>query len=144
MSPIDRHVKALVKLGVYPILDYDQKLNVWILPAYITSGEKEKGVRYPYLEYQVSNGLEGARSSSVDTLTYEHAKREFVLMCEEKKREPNCFGKMYADWAPECNGGKDTVTNKVFSDECTYRVRCGNIVQFHQQQHSLIPLRRKA
>jgi hypothetical protein len=146
-NDIDHHVTELLKLGVPLILDYNEKLNVYILPAYITDGEAEEGVTYPHVQYQVSNGLEGVRSHSYDEQSYKEAQKSFADMCKEKSAEPNCFGKMYAAYAAECNGGKDAVTSKVFDSPCIYAKRCANIVRFHRQQEQqqhLVQLRKRA
>jgi hypothetical protein len=86
---INEHVTALIKLGVRGlVIAHDSDYDVYVLPAFITNGEEDVD---PYLEYQVSNGLDGRRSFSRDARTYEEAMRVFADMVKEvkAKKQPN-------------------------------------------------------
>lgn len=82
--PVDELVTQLLEHCPELILDHDEGLGVYILPAIIPDGEPDCGP-YPRLEYQVSNGLPGQRASSVDCDTYEEAKKEYAEMLEEAR-----------------------------------------------------------
>lgn len=86
---VDKHVLALLKLGVLDlVLDYDDDLGVYILPAYVT--EDPDGERpVPRLEYQVSDGLPGHRASSCDRDTYAEALDAFEAMKVEEHLRRN-------------------------------------------------------
>jgi len=74
LSEIDRHVAALLELGVFPVVAYNETESVYVLPAILTAEEGGDG-EYPRLEYQVSDGLEGKRSTSTNVETFAEAKR---------------------------------------------------------------------
>lgn len=84
---VDELVTQLLEHCPELILDHNEELGVYILPAVIEDGEPDCGP-YPRLEYQVSDGLPGERSSSVDCDTYEEAKKEYIDMCQEVRARP--------------------------------------------------------
>lgn len=45
---------------------------------------------------------------------------------------PNCFGKICQTWAPECVGGKSSITLKLHKEPCVLFERCKDITEFHQ------------
>lgn len=86
MSAIDDHVRALIELGVKGlILEHDQRLGYWILPALVADGPEEDGP-YPRLEYQMSDGLDGERSYSSDFATHAEALAALKAIVFERKR----------------------------------------------------------
>jgi len=123
---IDEHVTALIKLGVHLVTGYNKELGIYVLPALVAREGKGRRLGKARLEYQVSNGLEGDRSCSVDCPTYKKAQSAFAAMREEKMKEPPCFGLLYATWSAECNGGHHALTNKDLRP-CIFAKRCQGV-----------------
>lgn len=69
LSDYDRLIIRRLRAGEEGIvLDRDDKLEVYVLPALLPDGR---------VEYQVSNGLDGNRGESFDFYCYRDAKRAF-------------------------------------------------------------------
>ena len=92
-------------------VDYDPKLKVYILPAFIEKeGDPDSGRPKNRLEYQVSNGLDGKRSTAgMSTPT---RRLRLSRRCAWRRGGSRCASVFFTPTLAECNGGKNTATNE--------------------------------
>jgi hypothetical protein len=96
-TKIDALVLELLKENVLPILAWNRKLQIYLLTD--LADDEEGGP--PRVEYQVSNGLPGARTESEDFATFAEARAAFearALFEREKARQTTVWDAVAGVW----------------------------------------------
>lgn len=87
LSEIDKLVLELLKKNVPLILGWDGELGVFMIADYIEEPEEGSERPAPRIEYQISDGLPGDRTSSEDYYTFEEAQKAFDEFCDFQRKK---------------------------------------------------------
>jgi len=85
---IDKLIRALLELDVPLILGWDGSLNVYLVAVLAdeTCDDDPPFDQKDWVEYQVSDGLPGARSESNSYYSFKEAQEGFDEMCSDIRK----------------------------------------------------------